>query len=78
MLLDIRERYEADLAPVAGSIRIPLGALLASPDQAPRDRQVRIVDHDGSRVAFAARYLRQHGVDAVPVEGGALGLLARE
>lgn len=74
-LLDIRESYEAVLAPVPTAIRIPLGALLARPDDVPRDRPLLIVDHDGSRVAFATRYLREHGFDAVGVPGGALAIV---
>lgn len=73
-LLDIRESYEAHLAPVPSAIRIPLGALLARPEDVPRDRPLLVLDHDGTRVAFATRYLREQGVDAIGVEGGALAL----
>lgn len=71
-LLDVREGYEAELAPLAGALRVPLGEVLARPEAVPRGRQVLVADHDGSRVRFAVRYLRDHGVDAVGLEGGAL------
>lgn len=74
VLLDIRERYEADLVPLPGAMRIPLGTLLADPMRAPQGAAVLVVDHDGSRVAFATRYLRSHGIDAIPVRGGAIAL----
>lgn len=71
-LLDVRERYEADMAPLPGALCVPLGVVLARPETIPRGRRFLVADHDGSRIRFAVRYLREHGVDAVALEGGAL------
>lgn len=76
-LVDIREEYEASTARVESAVRIPLGMLLADPGRAPRMGPVIVMDHEGTRARFAAEYLRRHGVDATPVEGGALAFLGR-
>lgn len=75
-LLDIRERYEAELAAVLDAVRIPFGLLLAEPERMPHDRPVLVLDHEGTHSRFAARYLRSLGIDAHPVDGGALAYLA--
>ncbi|MGF0115873.1 ThiF family adenylyltransferase [Promicromonospora sp. Marseille-Q5078] len=80
-LVDVREDWEAQALPVAGSRLVPSGAFLG-PDGAaavraelPADRPVLLVCAAGARSARVADVARAAGVDARSVEGGAPALL---
>ncbi|MFE7405677.1 ThiF family adenylyltransferase [Isoptericola sp. NPDC057559] len=80
-LVDVREDWEAQALPVAGSRLVPSGVFLG-PDGAdvaraelPVDRPVLLVCAAGARSARVADVARAAGVDARSVEGGAPALL---
>ncbi|MFC8599868.1 ThiF family adenylyltransferase [Isoptericola sp. NPDC057191] len=80
-LVDVREDWEAQALPVAGSRLVPSGRFLG-PDGAaavraelPTDRPVLLVCAAGARSARVADVARAVGVDARSVEGGAPALL---
>jgi len=70
VLLDVREPHEYEIAKIAGSTLIPLGAL---PDRLGElDKSSKVVVHCkmGGRSAKAVTLLREKGFDAVNVAGG--------
>jgi len=80
-LVDVREDWEAQALPVAGSRLVPSGTFFG-PDgtdvaraELPADRPVLLVCAAGARSARVADVARAAGVDARSVEGGAPALL---
>jgi len=61
VVIDIREAYYPDADPRA--LRIPLGSLLADPGRLPRGRAYVLIGHDENDAGFAARFLRERGLD---------------
>lgn len=61
-LIDVREPFEAEIARLAGSELIPLGAIEASLAQVRRDIPVVLYCHHDGRSQQAARLLHAHGI----------------
>ncbi len=70
-LLDVREPHEYALADLAGSLKVPLGALPNSLSQIPKDCDLVVYCRSGARSANAVQFLRQMGYEkAVNLAGG--------
>jgi rhodanese-related sulfurtransferase len=69
-LIDVREddEYRGGHAPDAQLI--PLGQVESRIGELPTDHTVYVICASGRRSAQAAETMRQHGIDAVSVEGG--------
>ena len=70
ILLDVREdeEWEAGRAPMAR--HVALSSIPDVVDDLPRDRVVICVCRSGARSARAARFLLEHGLRVVNLEGG--------
>ena len=69
-LLDVREPAENAVARIEPSRLVPLRSLPESIADIPRDREVVVYCHHGSRSARAVDFLRAHGVQARNLTGG--------
>ncbi len=65
LLLDVREPFERELALIEPSLHIPMGEIAARLDEIPKDRDVVVYCHGGSRSMMVAGYLAQHGWTSV-------------
>lgn len=71
MVVDVRDPWEADVAPMPRATLIPLGEFAARIAEVPRDREVVLVCHHGMRSLQAARLLVASGHPAaVNLTGG--------
>jgi molybdopterin/thiamine biosynthesis adenylyltransferase/rhodanese-related sulfurtransferase len=64
-LIDVRQPYEHAIASIAGAHLMPLPELSGAASTLPRDRDLVIHCHHGSRSAAAAEYLRSLGFTRV-------------
>jgi len=69
-LLDIREEPEYVLSSIPGSINIPLTVLRSRLNELPKDREIYVYCHVGTRGYTAARMLMQHGFNVKNLDGG--------
>ncbi len=69
-LLDVRDPSETAAGTIPGAILIPLHELRARSSEVPADRPVDVLCAVGQRAYYAARLLRQHGIDARTLSGG--------
>lgn len=69
-LVDVREPLEYADGHLPGARLVPLATVPQLVGALPLDRPVYLVCQVGARSAQAARFLAQHGVDAVNVDGG--------
>lgn len=69
-LLDVREPDEYRDGHIPGATLIPLGELPRRVNELPRDREILVVCHSGSRSGAATRHLLSQGFKAVNVAGG--------
>jgi molybdopterin/thiamine biosynthesis adenylyltransferase/rhodanese-related sulfurtransferase len=65
VLLDVREQWEVDAAPIPGARHLPMGQVPKAHDSLPRDRDIAVICHHGSRSAMVADYLRTLGFTRV-------------
>ncbi|MEP6507440.1 MAG: rhodanese-like domain-containing protein [Gemmatimonadales bacterium] len=66
VLLDVRERYEWNLAHLPNAIHIPRGSMETKVEALiPRDKHVVIYCQSGNRSAFAAETLQEMGYEDV-------------
>jgi rhodanese-related sulfurtransferase len=73
ILLDIRERFELDLASVARAVHIPMGELAARVHEIDLGEEdtLALICHTGRRSLHAAQALQRMGIDqARSVAGG--------
>lgn len=70
LVVDVREPLEYAGGHVPGAHLRPLASVPTLVGDLPADQPVFLVCAVGARSAQAARYLAQHGVDAVNVDGG--------
>lgn len=71
LVVDVREKWEVEVAPLPGALHIPLGDLEERAHEIPVDRDVLLLCHHGVRSAYATRFLREAGWDrAFNVRGG--------
>jgi adenylyltransferase/sulfurtransferase len=70
-VVDVRERWEADIAKIDGADLIQLGEFAARATELPRDKPILIHCHHGARSMRATQWLRRNGYDKVAnVAGG--------
>jgi rhodanese-related sulfurtransferase len=70
-LIDVRERYEYEIARIEGARLIPLGELEAHIDELPKSDALVFQCHSGGRSEHATRIVRESGFEnAVNLEGG--------
>lgn len=65
VLLDVREPWERDLAVIEPSLHIPMNDVPDRVDEIPRDREVVVYCHAGTRSAMIAGFLEAHGFSSV-------------
>ena len=71
LLVDVREDWERDLASLPGSVAVPMGQVPARVDELPRDRDIALFCHHGSRSMQVALWLEAQGYDRLAnLEGG--------
>jgi rhodanese-related sulfurtransferase len=64
-VIDVREPYEWRIAHLEGARLIPLGRFGADWSSLPRDRDIVVYCHHGTRSQAAAEFLVARGYDAV-------------
>jgi rhodanese-related sulfurtransferase len=73
-LIDIREAYECAHGSIKGSRNIPMGQLLANPNQyMDKSKKYYIMCQSGGRSSGAVAALLRAGYDVVNVKGGMRG-----
>ena len=65
LLLDVREPFERELAVIEPSVHIPMGEIAARLEEIPKDRDVVVYCHGGTRSMMVAGYLANHGWKSV-------------
>jgi rhodanese-related sulfurtransferase len=70
ILLDVREPHEIEICRIEGSVNIPLQSVTTRSEELLADKQIVVMCHHGGRSARATAWLREHGFDAVNLEGG--------
>jgi adenylyltransferase/sulfurtransferase len=70
LLIDVREPWEVEGAPMDRAELIPMSELPASVDRLPRDREIVVLCHHGVRSHMVAEWLRAQGIRAVNLSGG--------
>jgi rhodanese-related sulfurtransferase len=61
VLVDVREPWEFERCRIDGSLLLPLGQIPARHEELPRDRDLVLVCHHGSRSQHAAMWLAGNG-----------------
>lgn len=77
-IIDIREPEEVHKASLKGTHCIPLGTLLRTLDNLPKDRELIILCHTGKRSLFATQLLRDHGFARVKSLYGGIEAWSKE
>ncbi|HEY1899541.1 MAG TPA: rhodanese-like domain-containing protein [Steroidobacteraceae bacterium] len=71
LVLDVREKWELDAARLAGTLDIPMPEIPQRLAELPRDRDIVVMCHGGTRSMKVARFLAQNGFTKVAsLEGG--------
>lgn len=65
LLLDVREPYERDLARIEPSMHIPMAEIPDRAEELPRDREIVVYCHGGTRSAMVAGFLEARGFERV-------------
>jgi rhodanese-related sulfurtransferase len=65
LLLDVREPFERDAAVILPSIHIPMNDIPERAEEIPRDRELIVYCHSGSRSLMVAGYLEHRGFKLV-------------
>ncbi len=78
LLLDVREPDELALCALPGCTAIPLGEVPAGLARLPRDRDILVLCHHGSRSRLAVRFLREQGFDRASNVTGGIDAWARQ
>ncbi|WP_066918580.1 rhodanese-like domain-containing protein [Steroidobacter denitrificans] len=71
-LLDVREEWELQIAPVPGAIHIPMDQIIDRIGELDRSRETIILCRSGRRSLDVAKFLQQNGFQAVNLAGGVL------
>ena len=77
-LLDVRERWEIEIAAVPGSIRIPMGEIPSRQSELDANVPVAVLCHSGVRSARVAGFLADHGFCRVANIAGGIDAWALE
>lgn len=72
VVLDIRPSRLWESGWIKGSRKLPIDELSRKYTELPREGKIVVVDHAGSHVIVAARFLQQKGYDVHGLEGGIL------
>jgi rhodanese-related sulfurtransferase len=77
-IVDVREEDEHEITRVPGVPLIPMSVLLARLDELPRDAELVLICHSGSRSGYAADYLTEQGGhgEVANLEGGIIAWAA--
>jgi len=65
VLLDVREPFERELAVITPSLHIPMGEVAERVAEIPKDREVIVYCHSGTRSYMVAGYLSGRGFPSV-------------
>ncbi len=65
LLLDVREGWERELASIDPSVHIPMNEIADRASELPKDREIVVYCHGGSRSAMVAGFLEHHGFSSV-------------
>jgi len=65
LLLDVREPFERELAAIHPSVHIPMGDIPSKADEIPRDRELIVYCHGGTRSMMVAGFLENLGFTQV-------------
>jgi len=65
LLLDVREPWERDLAVIEPSVHIPMNDIAERASELPKDREIVVYCHGGTRSAMVAAYLEHQGFASV-------------
>ena len=65
LLLDVREPFEREMAVILPSTHIPMSEIPSRADEIPRDREVIVFCHGGTRSMMVAAYLESLGFTSV-------------
>ena len=65
LLLDVREPWERELAVIQPSVHIPMNEIADRAAELPKDREIVVYCHSGTRSAMVAGYLVHHGYTSV-------------
>jgi rhodanese-related sulfurtransferase len=72
VLLDVREPWERELAVIEPSLHIPMDEIMERSSELPKDREIVVYCHSGTRSAMVAGYLEHNGFPAVANLGGGI------
>lgn len=78
ILLDVREKWEWDIACIAGSVHVPLKDIPTKINELDQNHSIAVICHHGGRSARAAAFLLQHGFTIVYNVDGGIDAWARE
>jgi rhodanese-related sulfurtransferase len=71
LVLDVREKWELDAARLQGTLDIPMPEIPQRLAELPRDRDIVVMCHGGTRSMKVARFLAQNGFTQVAsLDGG--------
>jgi rhodanese-related sulfurtransferase len=65
LLLDVRETWERELAVIEPSVHIPMNDIAERAGELPKDQEIVVYCHGGTRSAMVAGYLEHHGFTSV-------------
>lgn len=73
LVLDLRPESLYEMGAIKGSLKIPLASLSSRYQEIPKGKKVVAVDHSGSQVLVAGRFLKSKGFEDVDrLQGGLL------
>jgi rhodanese-related sulfurtransferase len=71
LVLDVREAWEVETAKIAGTLHLPMSALLSRIDEIPKDQPIAVLCHHGARSLQVAHYLARQGFGPLyNIDGG--------
>lgn len=71
VVLDVRQKWELEVASLPQAIHIPLGELPEKAEELPKEKPIYVLCHHGGRSLQAAFYLAQFGYENVfNIQGG--------
>ena len=70
ILLDIRTPQEVEIAQIPNSLYIEMKDVANNLDKLPKDKEIVVYCHTGSRSAFVTNWLINQGYDAKNLLGG--------
>ena len=65
VLLDVREPYERELAVISPSLHIPMNEVSQRIDELPKDQELVVYCHAGTRSLMVASFLEHRGFRSV-------------